>query len=131
VDADGYLVHLTSWGGILPASVAASRESLKTLEDYFSKLPELSTDEEIEATFMDATPDGDLGTYLEYIRRGFFSFDRMDYNNHDSCVYHLVARPPRPLLVDNLPTDIAAIVTQTQLPFSVADLVKLDTSAIA
>ena len=118
-------------GGILPASVAASRENLKTLEEYFIKLPELSTNEEIEATFTDATPDGDLGTYLEYIRRGLFSFDRMDYNNHDSCVYQLVARPPRVLLAADLPPDIAAIVTQTWLPFSVADLVQLDTTAVA
>ena len=130
VDADGYLVHLTSFGGILPASVASSRENLETLEQYFSALPELSTNEEIEATFTDATPAGDLSSYLEYIRRGFFSFDRIDYNNHDSCVYQLVARPPRLLLAADLPPTIAAIVNQTQLPFSVVDLVKLDTTAV-
>ena len=131
VDTVGYLVNLTSWGGKLPASVAASKENLKMLENYFSALPELSTDKEFEAKFTDATPDGELSTYLEYIRRGFFSFDRIDYNNHDSCVYQLVAQPPRPLLVADLPPDIAAIVPQTRLPFAVATLATLETSAVA
>ncbi|WP_310393291.1 hypothetical protein [Hymenobacter sp.] len=131
VDADGYLVHLSSWGGKLPASVADSRENLETLESYFGTLPELSTNEEIEATFTAATPNGDLSSYLEYVRRGLFSFDRIDYNNHDSCAYRLVARPPRPVRAADLPPGIAAVVIQTQLPSAVTGLANLDTAAVA
>ncbi|HEX8330149.1 MAG TPA: hypothetical protein VF629_21625 [Hymenobacter sp.] len=110
-------MQLSSWGGKLPASVVASRENLDVLNDYLNALPELSTDEEIKATFTAATPEGDLSSYLEYVRRGLFAFDRVD-DNHYSGIYCLVARPPRPLRAGALPLEIAAIVTHTPPLFS-------------
>lgn len=128
VDAAGHLVHLASGGGVLPASVVSSAENLARLQDYFKGLPALSTS--VELRLASSASAGDLSSFLYYVSRGLFSFDRTELNNYIDPAYHLIARPPRALMLADVPPDIAALVSQTRLPFSVAALSSLSIAAV-
>jgi hypothetical protein len=131
VDADGRILHFASAGGVLPASVAVSQEALALLVEHFGSLPEtLQADAVQVAPSIKQEKGIRYDSFLDYARRGLFSFDKTDLGSRLNSCYHLIARPQYQLTVADLPTEIAAIVSQTRWPFSVAGITAINTSAI-
>ncbi|MDF7813463.1 hypothetical protein [Hymenobacter sp. YC55] len=125
-DGNGHVIHVASGGGILPESVAASQEVLLELHQYFLMLPELEVAEVVSGA-EEASSYRSVGRYA---RRGLFSFEKTHLHERADTRYHLVARPLRPLLVAELPKNIAQLLTRTLLPGIVAELVQLDSATI-
>ncbi|RFP65552.1 hypothetical protein D0N36_08725 [Hymenobacter lapidiphilus] len=126
-DSDGHILHMASGGGVLPESVAASQEDLMTLHQYFLTLPETG------AGFLVIKAERGIRyeSFLRYARRGLFSFDKVQLHIRADTRYQLLARPAVPLLLAELPPELAQLLHHTQLPGSVATLDQLDAAAIA
>ena len=125
-DSDGHILHVASGGGILPESVAASQEVLLELHQYFLTLPEL----EVAKVVHGAEEVSSYQSFARYARRGLFSFEKIRLHERADTRYHLVARPLRPLLVAELPKNIAQLLSRTKLPDAVAEQTSLDVSTI-
>ncbi|MFD2786549.1 hypothetical protein [Hymenobacter rubripertinctus] len=125
-DKDGRILHLASAGGVLPESVAASQQNLLLLHQYFLELPEAGT------AIMAIEPKSGIryDSFLRYARRGLYSFDKVDLHNRLDSRYQLVARPAVPLLLTELPPELAQLLHRTQLPGSVANLAGLQVADI-
>lgn len=125
-DSNGYILHVASGGGILPKSVAASQEVLLELHQYFLTLPELKVAEVVNG----AEEASSYQSFARYARRGLFSFEKTRLHERADTRYHLVARPLRPLLLQELPAPLAELLGRTRLPGSVAEQVALDVATI-
>lgn len=130
VDANNCLLHVASGGGRLPASAAASKEKLAILSCYFSSLPILYSEAEIFlASVQAAVPYPSV--YTHYACRGLVSFSGLLTAYPLGTLHELVARPPRALLITDISPEMADLIAETRLPFSVADVVILDTETLA
>ncbi|WP_375435687.1 hypothetical protein [uncultured Hymenobacter sp.] len=125
-DGNGHILHVASGGGILPESVAASQEVLLELHQYFLTLPELEVAEIANGEDEASSYQG----FARYARRGLFSFEKTRLHERADTRYHLVARPLRPLLVAELPQNIAQLLSRTLLPGIVAEQTALDSATI-
>ncbi|UOQ65321.1 hypothetical protein [Hymenobacter volaticus] len=125
-DSSGYILHVASGGGILPESVAASQEVLLELHQYFLTLPELEVAEVVNGT----EEASSYQSFARYARRGLFSFEKTRLHERADTRYHLVARPLRPLLVAELPKNIAQLLSRTLLPGTVSEQTTLDSATI-
>ncbi|NVO85565.1 hypothetical protein [Hymenobacter terrestris] len=125
-DTNGHILHVASGGGVLPASVAASQTDLLALHQHFLTRPETGAAQLAEGVDM-----AEASGAARYARRGLFSFAKINLHNRADSHYQLVARPAVPLLLAELPPEMAQLLHRTQLPGSVATLDQLDAAAIA
>jgi hypothetical protein len=136
VDTGGYLVHFASGGGNLPNTVAASREDLEELHEYFLALPIISASVHINLNLAQTVKNiPDMHWYtessIEYAQRGIFSFNKTDLTHpRTNNYYHLVAYPENALSLTELPATIATLVSRTILPFSVRGAFEIDADII-
>ncbi|MBJ6110073.1 hypothetical protein JAO73_13705 [Hymenobacter sp. BT523] len=131
VDTDGHVLHFASAGGVLPASVAASNEALTMLQEYFNRLPETPEANKVQVVANVSKEKGvQYDSFVNYARRGLFSFDKTRLGARLDACYHLIARPQHELMLADLPTEVAAIISQTRWPFSVAGITTIRTSII-
>ena len=130
VDPNGCLFHVASGGGHLPASVATSREKLDILSSYFSSLPILYSEAEIFlSSATAAAPFPELFTH--YACRGLVSFSGLLTAYPMGTLHELIARPPSALLIKDVSPEMASLIAQTRLPFSVVNVAILDTETVA
>ena len=108
---------------MLSVSVAASEEVLLELKAFLENLPSLIDSAAI--TIAPAAYDGQLDSYLHYVSRGLFSFDRNTAALRNGHLYLLIAAPPQPILVQNLPPEIARLVGQTRWPYSLVGVIEI------
>lgn len=119
VDDRGELGHFTTAGyKKLPPSVAASREDLELVMNFFAK--ELDRHGGFSV-------DPDLGNHVEdpserYLQssvtmagKGLYSFDIESHLRPKIC-YFRVGLPAQPLLLTDLPEQVREIVSRTVLP---------------
>ena len=106
--------------------MAASQEVLLELHQYFPTLPEL----EVAEVANGAEEASSYQSFARYAQRGLFSFEKTRLHERADTRYHLMAWPPRPLLVAELPGSIAELLSKTKLPVSVAEQTSLDASII-
>ncbi|OWP63863.1 hypothetical protein CDA63_06530 [Hymenobacter amundsenii] len=125
-DATGHVLHVASGGGVLPASVAASQTDLLALHQHFLTRPETGV-----AQLAEGVDTAEVSGAARYARRGLFSFAKTNLHDRADARYQLVARPAVPLLLAELPPELAQLLSRTQLPGSVAALDHLDAAAIA
>ena len=98
------------------------------LKAFFENLPSL-----IDSTAIAIAPtahDGQLDSYLHYVSRELFSFDRNTAALRNEHLYLLIAVPPQPILVQHLLPEIARLVGQTHWPYSVIGVIEIDTLTI-
>lgn len=125
-DSNGHILHVASGGGILPESVASSQEVLLELHQYFLTLPDI----EVAEVANGAEEASSYQSFARYARRGLFSFEKTRLHERADTRYHLVARPLRPLLVAELPKNIAQLLSRTLLPGTVSEQAALDSATI-
>ena len=125
-DSNGHILHVASGGGILPESVASSQEVLLELHQYFLTLPDI----EVAEVANGAEEASSYQSFARYARRGLFSFEKTRLHERADTRYHLVARPLRPLLVAELPKNIAQLLSRTLLPGTVSEKAALDSATI-
>ncbi|MBT9391669.1 hypothetical protein KLP40_00725 [Hymenobacter sp. NST-14] len=124
-DAAGHILHVASGGGQLPESVAASQEALLALHQHFLLRPETRA-----AQLADGANPAEASGAARYARRGMFSFAKINLHAPTDTQYRLVARPAVPLLLADLPQELAAELARTRLPGAVAGLTELSSTAI-
>ena len=134
-DKEGAIGHFTTGGfGVLPRSVASSKEDLERVSKYFNSLPPnrgapiLSAKaKEIIATKDEKARTAYLQDYLKAASRGLYSFNYQHIGRRPAP-YFLVAIPERPLYVTDLPLDIQEVLKRTILPnvFSAQPTVAVD-----
>jgi hypothetical protein len=134
IDPNGHLIQFASGGGSLPLSVVSSSEALEQLHRYFLALPVKNLAVHINPNLAQVVKGmSDINRYIEssvgYANRGLYAFDKTDLAHQDN-LYHLVARPDNPLLCNELPTHIIALVSRTRLPFAIAGLSTVDVDSI-
>ena len=96
----------TAGEGPVPSGVAAHCELYDGVLETVLTLPVLGSAD------MSATPDRDVGEWLEVARRGFFAYD---WRMSRSC-YELVARPSVPATLNVLSnTALAELTSRTRL----------------
>ena len=113
---------------MLLVSVATSEEVLLKLKAFLENLPSLVDSAAI--TIAPTAHDGQLDSYLHYVSRGLFSFDRNTAALRNGHLYLLIAAPPQPILVRNLPPEVARFVSQTRWPYSIVGVIEIDTLTI-
>ncbi|MDN5289071.1 MAG: hypothetical protein JWR38_5345 [Mucilaginibacter sp.] len=104
-----YIGFGASGGGLLPASVAKSKENNELLWLYFNDLPE-RCETRINPHLNKIIKEPDeryLFGFLEMARRGIFAFDRTKSGNYS------VAIPVNPIKIDELPSDLIEILSKT------------------
>ena len=110
-----YVGFCASGGGLLPPSVVKSKENNELLRSYFNDLPERS--ETIINPLLDKTienPDERyLFSFIEMAKKGIFAFDRTMLENHLDPNYHLVATPVNPIRIQELPSEILKVLSDT------------------
>jgi hypothetical protein len=110
-----YIGFGASGGGLLPASVAKSKEDNEFLVLYFNNLPERC--EVIINSHLNKIikrPDESyLFSFVEMAKKGIFAFDRTEPGNYSDHNYHLVATPVNPIKIDELPLEILEILSNT------------------
>ncbi|NBD12294.1 hypothetical protein [Corallococcus silvisoli] len=120
VDGEGRLAHFTSLGRPLPESIAVSWEDLRQVQRYFRTAPALGgeprVDPGLEAREVFATQDM-RERYLRDFRamgeRGLYAYDLEPRGR--GWVYRRVILPEVPLLLEELPGPVRAIVGRTVL----------------
>ena len=124
LDAQGAVGHFTTGGcGGLPRSVAASREDLDRLRDYFLSLPEtgaaiLNPNRASSLPlFRPRAPDpaAQLRPWTATAARGLYAYDYVEDRRRRPRPYAQVARPELPLHADELPDEIRSILERTVL----------------
>jgi hypothetical protein len=123
LDQEGFIGHFASGGfGGLPRSVAASKEDLEKVFSYFKNQPLNATaaSPSSKALASVATKDEKgkakfFKSYLEMASRGLYSFNFVIIGKRPAP-YYLVARPAKPLHVNDLPDAIKTILRRTILP---------------
>lgn len=112
--ADGKYIHAMSFGGGIPWNVDVLGDNVRHLYEAYQlrEMPEMECeviynneyiDERLQLQYERVGSDANQRTairerylrhFTEMAKRGFYSFDR-DVN--ENSVYHLIARPSRPL----------------------------------
>ncbi|OUJ75507.1 hypothetical protein [Hymenobacter crusticola] len=131
VDSDGHVLHVSSGGGVLPESVAASEETLLQLYQYFLALPDTASAALVQVEANAEKSGRNYQNAIRYAQRGLFSFDKTLLNKHPDPQYHLVVRPADPLTIKDIPEPIATLLLRTRLPEPVAAKTKLLVADIA
>ena len=72
-----------------------------------------------------AAYDGQLDSYLHYVSRGLFSFDRNTAALHNGHLYLLIAAPPQPIVVQSSPLEVTRLVGQTRWSYSVVGVIEI------
>lgn len=128
-DTNGYVVHLASGGGALPAPVVAIlQEVLDPVFAHLYALPERSRNVRIAPYALQHY--GWLDAYRHYAHRGLFSFNKTDMEIITDMNYRLVAAPEDALLLEELPADVAGMVARIRLPFAVVDRTAFDVARL-
>jgi hypothetical protein len=107
---DGKYCHAASAGGDLPASVNNVR-ILRNLQRLVHELPFLFKESEIIINrqriiqlkgnkIIDFNITDYIDTFVQFARKGFYSYDRTNLEDIDSNQYHLVASPPYEIKVN-------------------------------
>ena len=124
LDAQGAVAHFTTGGcGGLPRSVAASREDVDRLRDFFLALPEtgaaiLNPNRASSLPlFRPRAPDpaAQLRPWTATAARGLYAYDFVEDRRRRPRPYAQVARPELPLHADELPAEIRAVLQRTVL----------------
>ena len=104
-----------SGGGLLPASVAKSKENNELLKLYFNDLPErCGARISYHLNKIIEHPDERyLFDFVKMAKKGLFSFDRTNPGNYSDHNYHLVAIPVNPIKKEELPSNIFEILSKT------------------
>ena len=131
VDGEGYVLHVSSGGGVLPESVASSQETLLQLHQYFLALPDTASASLVQVEANAEKSGRNYQNAVRYARRGLFSFDKTLLNKHLDPKYHLVVRPANPLTIKDIPEPISTLLLRTRLPESVREKTRVDISAIS
>jgi len=108
--------HVASGGAKLPASVAGSKENIKLLFSFFTKLPGkcgLIVNPDLKHVIDDINDDY-LSPFIEMAKKGIYSYDRTNFNNFGGSEYHLVASPAEPIKFGELPGDIQQILAMSK-----------------
>ena len=130
VDVNGIVVHAASGGGMLPSSVAYSREDTYHIASFFRGMPYLEAEIEINS-FIDEkvwfpsleSRKNYLEDFLSMSKRGLYSFDKTNPGNFSDVSYHLVCYPNNVIRVQNLPEEIRKILIRTTLSFDVRETI--------
>jgi hypothetical protein len=130
VDQHGYIIHFASGGGRLPESVASSEENLLELHRYFLELAEKASAASVQLA-PDANRGGNYQGQLRYAQRGLFSFYKASLRDLADPYYLLFARPAQPLTIQEIPAPLARLLSRTQLPASILDKTRVDSTTIA
>lgn len=132
-DPEGNIYSFTSFGGMLPKSVAESREELREVVDFFdkcrSKIGTAIRNQRIEDYTTFQSKDEKERYFEESVSRselGCFSFDKTIANNFNDCNYHLVTSPSWRLNIKSLPERIVNIIQKTELSDDIGHLELVD-----
>ncbi|MDR3619283.1 MAG: hypothetical protein P4L85_08030 [Paludisphaera borealis] len=105
-DAAGHVAIFTNAGqGPIPIAVLADRRASDHAERLVEALPERS-----DCQMLVALPRPD--DFIAYARRGLFAYDWQDCHRDTgwSHRYELLARPTAPVLVEELPGEVVALI---------------------
>ena len=123
LDSQGHVGHFTTGGcGALPRSAAAG-EDLEKVRDYFRALPEIGASvlnrDRLSGIrlhpFDKAEPRESVRYWADSAARGLFAYDYLEDRRRRPRPYWVVARPEVPLVADELPPDVRAVVGRTVL----------------
>ena len=128
---------VASCGGKLPVSIAnLNDEESENLWSYICNLPE-TTEYVINPLLLDILEkrgskitDNYLKDFIFYSKRGIYSFDKTIFCDFLDLRYHLVAKPQRPLLLNELPIDIRCIIAKSPYCSTIRNTVSLFTNQI-
>jgi hypothetical protein len=127
-DQEGHIGHFTTAGlRGLPRSVKEDRDALERVGRYLSEDRKKWSEYSIRAgVAADAggwknsvARDRYLRSFIQAARRGMFSYNT-EMRRGSDAKYYLVAKPDQPLRMSDLPPDIGAILSKTQVPISFA-----------
>ena len=107
---------VASGGGKLPSSVSSkSVEEIELLADYFRCLP-MVTEVSISSSAKASNNNAEyLSCFAEMASKGLFSFDKSVLSNFSDTNYRLIAKPLNPLKFNELPLEIANLITDTKI----------------
>lgn len=135
VDQMGSVGLFATGGGILPKSISSnfSVKTLRDLESFFDKLPNLNQDVNINPNLKtipsvcykdnyQATVS--WGTFIA--QKGLYAFDHTTPFNMVDTMYFLAASPVTPLNIDDLPLEIRQKVTLQTFQGKFEDIKEFD-----
>lgn len=122
-DSVGQIAALVTAGvGPVPAGVLGGTVDLFDIEDRLLELPVVGDGSGVAG-------NGDISSFLDLARRGFFVFDWMDVHRiaRDSVhAYGLIAAPTVPASITALPTDLRALARRQRLPATFGNRLTID-----
>ena len=113
IDSEGHVAAFTNAGhGPVPATVFSSWELFNRTLDTISALPQIG-----DAEWIVSKPPR-FDTWQDWASRGLFAFDWQHAPSlpAPTLPYDLFAIPSRPLLVSQLPDDVADFISGTTFP---------------
>jgi len=128
---DGHNIgFVASGGGKLPEAISKSNEDIEEMALYFRGLP-ITTDPIVNPKLNEvmsgrAVNDRYLLDFIDMAKKGLYAFDKSILNNFFDGNYHLVARPVRPMKLNELPTKIAHRLIRTRDKRKIADHLSID-----
>ena len=124
LDESGAIGHFTTAGiWPMPRSVAASKEDLERVQDFFWQKPPF-TRVSVEAkvfSYADVNPADETARewfvhdFVQMAARGLYSYNCF-LKEQPPAAYYRVAVPNEPLRVDSLPLEIRDILRRTIMP---------------
>ena len=130
-DQSGHILYFTSAGGVFPKSIESKGAKNDVL---LSKLLLL----EMREQSIVYNPDLDkylkfpkesyktdyLHNHGELAKRGFFTFDKVQYSNGREDLYFLVASPSEPIDQSSLAQDIRELLSKTRYRYNIDESVR-------
>jgi hypothetical protein len=112
-----HIGFVASGGGLLPASVAKSKENNVILGSYFWDLPEMTdiiVNPSLSVIIGTRADERYLFDFVKMAKKGLFAFDKTKPGSLSDLHYHLVVKPAIPIKIDQIPFEISRILSETR-----------------
>ncbi len=123
-----FIAFVTSAGGRLPNAISKSKENVETLANYLGDLPiicEAAINPNLSRFIKKKDIDDQyLYDYIHFGMRGFYTYDKTTPGNFADDNFHLVTIPKTPLKLNDLPSEIKAII-HTNTTFEIGEPFKV------
>ncbi len=134
MDANGFIGHAASGGGIVPNSILS--EDINHTSKFFRNLSNKNSNYELNKKLFSIKSISDKSLlekrhfdFIQLAQKGIYCFDKTDLNNFKDPNYHLVVKPKKHILkFEDLPNKIKNIIIKTRFKGNIncVDHLKVD-----
>ena len=134
IAAPNVILHFASGGGFVPDEIDSNTFQISNV---LLSMPEISPVVIINESlrkFVSIANINDYDTYIksfvDYAKRGIFSYDKSILNDYGNSLYHLVASPLKALERHQLPEEIRGIIPSTKTFINPPVQLQVDVSVV-